>query len=268
PHGFSFVVMPMWTTSYRICMEDFDTIREIFTFIRCTLKGLSFLHDIRIAHRDIDDTNIAANWYCYDMKHRDHRLARILEHYRSPDAVYALFDFDLSLQLPPETSLKECRRPAEEAWIGKLYYHPRDVTQGEWEYNPFALDVACLGNIFLFSFAEAVAVVPLLAPLFGRMTFPSIDSRFIAEEALTFFREIEAGLDPDVLDSKVVLKDSEAVLDDPDLYWARLSPEFQRHWRSHRPIPPSRTMRLLRWAMHRVPGAYKVITYVRKVLRV
>ncbi|KAI0821648.1 hypothetical protein BC628DRAFT_1422467 [Trametes gibbosa] len=191
PHGFSFVVMPMWTTAYRLRLQQLDTIRQVFSFIRCTLMGLSLLHTHRIAHRDIDDSNIVTNWFCYD-NDWDHRLQRILEHCQTPDALYALFDFDLSIQLPAETSLKHCRRPADEALIGKSFYHPGDITMGESYYNPFAYDVACLANIFIFHFSEAIPLVPLLAPLFGKMTISPVANRFTAEEALTFFREIEA----------------------------------------------------------------------------
>ncbi|KAI0821642.1 hypothetical protein BC628DRAFT_1505477 [Trametes gibbosa] len=264
PHGFSFVVMPMWTTAYRLRLQQLDTIRQVFSFIRCTLMGLSLLHTHRIAHRDIDDSNIVTNWFCYD-NDWDHRLQRILEHCQTPDALYALFDFDLSIQLPAETSLKHCRRPADEALIGKSFYHPGDITMGESYYNPFAYDVACLANIFIFHFSEAIPLVPLLAPLFGKMTISPVANRFTAEEALTFFREIEAACSPEVLDGNIVLKASEEALDDPNVYWARVSPDMQRRWQSHRPMLPTRTIRLLRWAMCNT-FVWRTVVYVRDLL--
>ena len=91
------------------------------------------------------------NWYCRDGK-LDSCSQRLREHYSSSSASYALFDYDLALQLPSTASLKDCRRPALEAFLGKSEYHPRDIHQGEGHYNPFAFDVACLGNLFLYHF--------------------------------------------------------------------------------------------------------------------
>lgn len=88
------------------------------------------------------------NWYCTRLE-TDTCVARFREHCRSPSAAYALFDFDMSIQLPPETSLDSCRRPAEEALYGKHLLQPPDIYQGERHYNPFAFDVACLGRLYL-----------------------------------------------------------------------------------------------------------------------
>ena len=63
---------------------------------------------------------------------------------------YCLYDFNLSLRLPPETSLQDCRISSVgvDGW-GTYWAHPQDIAQGEYEYNPFAFDVACLGNVLL-----------------------------------------------------------------------------------------------------------------------
>lgn len=96
-------------------------------------------------------SNMAMNWYCSRFE-TDTCVERRREHIHSSAVVYALFDFDLSLQLPPDTSLKSCRRPADEAFIGKKLYHAPDVYEGERHYNPFAFDVACLGRLYLAHF--------------------------------------------------------------------------------------------------------------------
>lgn len=79
----------------------------------------------------------------------DTRQQAIRESSRSRPITYALFDFNLSLQLPLETSLKNCWRPASEAMLGVSVYHPDDVVQWEPFYNPFAYDVGCLGFLFI-----------------------------------------------------------------------------------------------------------------------
>lgn len=83
-------------------------------------------------------------------------------------------------------------------------------------------------------------IVPVLAPLIGKMTTHSVDERWTAEEALTFFDELQARLPADVLDLGVSLAWDVDPMDDPGLYWDRLSPEFQSSWKSHRPPPLSR----------------------------
>ena len=57
-------------------------------------------------------------------------------------------DYDQSIQLPPEVSLRDCRRPSDEACSGWDLYKPDDVCNGQAEYNPFAFDVGMLGNLF------------------------------------------------------------------------------------------------------------------------
>ncbi|KAI0332328.1 hypothetical protein GY45DRAFT_1274204 [Cubamyces sp. BRFM 1775] len=261
PYKFAFVAMPRWGPIYRI--REFSSVREIITYMRCTLTGLSFLHDHRIAHRDIHESNIMMNWY--GSEDPDECAERRRAHYRSPSAVYALLDFDLSLQLPLEASLRDCRRPAPEALIGKSDYHPFDIHQGERHYNPFAFDVACLGNLFVYYFADAVSVVPLLAVLFVRMTTHVIDDRFTAAEALAFFRSIEAALPPGVLDSAITLKPEYGLLDDPGPYWSRLPPSAQVKWQSHRPPPLTWSTRVLR-RLNTTRLGWKIIPFVRRSL--
>ncbi|KAJ8468443.1 hypothetical protein ONZ51_g9637 [Trametes cubensis] len=258
PYKFTFIATPIYD------IEEFSTIRGVFTFLRCTLTGLEFLHRHRIAHRDIHETNVMINWYCRDGK-LDSCSQRLREHYSSSSASYALFDYDLALQLPSTASLKDCRRPALEAFLGKSEYHPRDIHQGEGHYNPFAFDVACLGNLFLYHFVEAIPTVPLLAVLFSRMTTHVIDDRFTAAEALAFFSDIEAQVPSGVLDSSITLKLDYGPLDDPDLYWLRLSPDDRIKWRSHRTPKLSWSTRVLRW-LNTTRIGWKIIPFVRRSL--
>ncbi|KAI0661357.1 hypothetical protein C8Q70DRAFT_1097725 [Cubamyces menziesii] len=262
PYEFTFAAMPMW--GFMTKVTGFNTIREIAAYIRCTLTGLAFLHNHRIVHRDIHEWNIMVNWYCHNDQ-LDSCTQRPHDHHLSSSVLYAFIDFDLALQLPPATSLKHCRRPADEALITVPTYHPFDICQGERHYNPFAFDVACLGNMFIFYFTEAITVVPILAVLLSRMTTNVIGDRFTAAEALTFFCEVEAQLSQNMLDTGVALKASYDPLDNPDLYWSRLTPESQLRLQLHRPLPLSWTNRALRWLMTTRPGR-KVIPFVRRAL--
>lgn len=59
---------------------------------------------------------------------------------------YALIDFDMSNMLPRTTDRKSYRLSFENALVGSG--GPRDVAQGEFDYDPFAYDVGCLGLFF------------------------------------------------------------------------------------------------------------------------
>jgi hypothetical protein len=60
---------------------------------------------------------------------------------------YALFDFDISIMFNPDSTPAERRLPSEFSWEGG-YHQPYDTSQGELDYDPFAFDVACMGNFF------------------------------------------------------------------------------------------------------------------------
>ncbi|KAI0821651.1 hypothetical protein BC628DRAFT_1394067 [Trametes gibbosa] len=146
-------------------------------------------------------------------------------------------------------------------------YKPFDVNQGERYYNPFAFDVACLGNVYLYWLSKSVSAVPLLAPLFGRMTTSVVNDRWNAEEALTFVREIRAGLTWETLSSQAAQEADLECLDEPELYWHYLSTEFQSRWKSHR---PPRTSWLTKW-VQRANGTHTgcwIIGHMRRILNI
>ncbi|KAH9856663.1 hypothetical protein C2E23DRAFT_940006 [Lenzites betulinus] len=264
PYGFSFVAMPRW--SHWFAPSHLDSIDQVMEFIHGTLTGLAHLHRHRIVHRDISETNILVDWYCrYPTSDQCDQRAR--EHRRSANVAYALFDFDLSLILPLDTSLTACRRPPLESLSGSYLYRPFDLSLGERHYNPFAFDVACLGNLYLCWLNDAISAVPLLAPLFGKMTAHIVNDRWTAEEALLFFNEIQAGLTPEVLDSSILLNGDLACLDNPELYWRRLSLDLQIKWKTYRPPPITWWRKLLR-KVNATDTGYWIVSHVRRLLEI
>ncbi|KAM5542890.1 hypothetical protein V8D89_003274 [Ganoderma adspersum] len=204
PHRYS-----IWGANF--CIQDMQDVRQVLTFIKCLLEGLSFLHANRIAHRDICDFNMVVSCYRPDRDHEkfgdDMRDLR-----RGDDVRYALMDYDQSIQLPLDVSVKDCRRPSNEAQMGWDLYKPLDVWLGESQYNPFAFDVGTLGNLFRVHFWEAVTMVPALPALFDGMTTHVLSRRFSAQEALDFFKGNIESPPEDVLDAPVTLQiDYEAV---------------------------------------------------------
>ncbi|OBZ77033.1 Cell division protein kinase 2 CRK1 [Grifola frondosa] len=157
----SFVLMPMWGDLP--FLKDIKTVREVMDFMLDMLRGLSFLHDQRIAHRDIAHTNLMIN--CFIPTHYlliDKQRPLLEKHRSSSQARYCLFDFNLSKRFPLGLPIESYRSQSTEAFIGWDAFHPRDVYQGEFEYNPFAFDVACLGNLLMFRFADVIPTVNII----------------------------------------------------------------------------------------------------------
>ncbi|PIL33390.1 hypothetical protein GSI_04010 [Ganoderma sinense ZZ0214-1] len=261
PHKYSIVTMPLWGDYPNL--TDMQDVRQVLTFIRCLLEGLTFLHANRIAHRDICDSNMVVSCYRPD---RDHKLFRddLRELRRGPDLRYAFMDYDQSIQLPLDVSVKDCLRPSNEAWIGQDMYKPLDVWLGESLYNPFAFDVGTLGNMFRVYLSEAVPALPPLAALFDGMTTHVLSRRLSAEEALDFFRSNIDSLPQDVLDTPVTLGTDYETMYHPELYWSKLAPPVQAHWSRFRAPPLPRWWHFLNWFMG-LPGCSRIVEFVWRI---
>nr|VWO98560.1 Oligoribonuclease (EC [Ganoderma boninense] len=254
--------MPLWGAHFDI--EDMQDVRQVLTFIRCLLEGLSFLHANRIAHRDIYDGNLVVSCYRPD---RDLKKFRedLHELRRRPDIRYALMDYDQSIQLPLDVSVKHCRRPSDEAWMGWDLYKPLDVWLGETLYNPFAFDVGTLGNLFRAHLFEAVPMVPALAALFDGMTTHVVSRRFSAEEALDFFRNNVDSPPQEVLETQVTLGINYDMMLRPELYWSKLAPPAQAHWSRFRAPPLPRWWHFVNW-LNRFRVGARVVEFVWWIL--
>ncbi|KAI9068263.1 hypothetical protein FKP32DRAFT_1672349, partial [Trametes sanguinea] len=244
PTDCSFLVMPMWGSP--IEPERMQRVGDIVHFVRCTLRGLSYLHRLRIVHRDISAQNIVVNCHSpgVSLKEFSEILSR---HWQAGDVTYAIIDFGQSLQLPPDTSIVDCRRSAEETAYGMNINKPVDGNLGEPFYNPFSYDVAALGFLFRYHFSEAVPALPGLAALFDRMTDYCPPRRMTAQEALQWFEEMIAQQPPACLDANVALECKIQAMCNDDYYWSKLSEVEQLRWRSYRTPPRPLWRRLLGW---------------------
>ncbi len=80
-------------------------------------------------------------------------MNRLVQHGRSSRILYCLIDFNMSVQLPLNTPLRECRLVTKDHIFSYSPFRPLDLNYGEYDYDPFAYDVACLGNMFRSKFA-------------------------------------------------------------------------------------------------------------------
>ncbi|KAI0645510.1 kinase-like domain-containing protein [Trametes meyenii] len=265
PYNFVFLAMPTWCGCNTLDPEKyFVRVGQVLRFIRCLLIGLDYLHKHRIAHRDIKEDNILVNICFLELNHLQFREA-LDEHLGSiMDAAYCLSDFDLSLQLPPCTSLRDCRRPSQESMRGTDIYHPHDTHQGEPYYNPFAFDVACLGKLFIFHLAYTIPTIPALAPLFAKMTTHVLSERFTAAESLEFFDSmIWRGRSETEMSRPLGSKFTLTSLSHPDAYWSKLSISDRTRWKDYK-IPPKSLGRLvLEWLTYPDLG-FAIISAIRR----
>lgn len=178
---------------------------------------------------------------------------------------YAIFDFDVSILLPAVVSIKSQRLPHTAAWIGALS-GPPDISQGEYDYNPFAYDVGILGIEFctrfqvnpLFAIFRLSAYVrlqhltqtiPMLAPLLDKMVTRDVESRFTAEDALSFLRDRRAEMDDIQLMREPEEFRNEMLSNDYETYdrWEGLPPDFVLRWSHFREPKLPYWTKALRW---------------------
>ncbi|KAF8890482.1 kinase-like domain-containing protein [Infundibulicybe gibba] len=256
PYNFSFIVTPRWGRSP--ADPDFTTVYELLYFIKSILCGLTFLHSCRIVHRDIDWKNILINHFSYN--HSFGHKERI-PHRASQQARYCLFDFDISLIVPIGTD----RLPAELSMVGSPWHHPGDTHQGEFDYDPFAYDVACMG-IMLSRFNYLVPTIPLLAPLLDRMTTHVVEHRFTASNALEFCEFIMENLPQSELKKVLPRKPTDGYPRVVDR-WEKLPVDFARAWSAYRETPLSYRIHILRWIGDWQLG-WRLLRWVRRTLRI
>ncbi|KAG6872418.1 hypothetical protein C0995_009932 [Termitomyces sp. Mi166 len=145
---------------------------------------------------------------------------------------------------------------------------PGDTLQGEFDFNPFPFDVGMLGVMFCKEFQHMTRTVPMLAPLFDRMTTRDITRRFKASEALQFFEEHVIPLTPKHVLSLAApgLPYSSLPYDYYDR-WESLDPDFVKEWAAYRepPVPPH--IRILR-EICLYPWVFHIVSSIRRIARI
>ncbi|KAI0630176.1 hypothetical protein C8Q77DRAFT_246721 [Trametes polyzona] len=262
---FSFVALPRWGNVRLLWLQ---TVGEVMQFMRCTSQGLRLLHENRIVHRDISASNVLINHFKPAPYNNMDTKSSVLEFIRSTkveDVHYCLFDFDISDVLPRDVSVKTYRSDSVWTCYGTASYHPQDGWQGEHDYNPFAFDVGCLGNLYKLSFSGVVRLVPLLAPLFDKMTTWDADERFTASEAADFTEHTFSELPKDVFDTTVDLASERC--SDPDVYWSYIPPDVLACWAHYR-TPQLPWTRLLLTKIAESDVGWRLLRFTRRTLSV
>ncbi|KAG5721941.1 hypothetical protein E4T56_gene18397, partial [Termitomyces sp. T112] len=254
-------IMPRW--GIRPLGPPFQRIHEVFHLIHCLLKGLTFLHEHRIAHGDIKTDNILVNHVYRDLFDNRSRSRALLR--SQGKLTYAFCDFDGSTMFPPSMTLDECRLPSHISFNTLCDQAPPDTFQGEFDFNPFAFDVGMLGILFCNRFQYLSRTVPMLAPLLDRMTTRFIERRLKASEALQFFEQEVLPQTPEsILSSRIPPFDSATGLYDTYDRWAGLDSDFVDKWGAFREPPVPLTLKFLRYICE-YPWIFYVVSCIRRV---
>ncbi|KAH0585960.1 hypothetical protein H2248_007246 [Termitomyces sp. 'cryptogamus'] len=245
-------------------IDDFHHVIPVLDVLPCEGHWIAVMPRHRIAHGDIKTSNILVNHVNIDRYDSNDPYRRSLR--SQGKLTYALYDFDGSTMFPPSMSLDECRLPSHISFNTLYGQAPGDTMQGEFDFNPFAFDVGMLGVMFCHEFQHMVCSVPMLAPLFDRMTTRDIARRFKASEALQFF---EQQVIP--LTSKRALSFAAEAIYGHKAYdrydrWKYLDPDFVKKWAAYREPPIPRHILILR-KICLYPWIFDTISYIRRVGR-
>ncbi|KAI0700983.1 kinase-like domain-containing protein [Cerioporus squamosus] len=191
---FSLLVMPY----LRQCNDPpLTNVGEVIDLLDQMLEGLAFLHEHRIAHRDIAVQNVMMDarplypegYHPVRQNYTPDAMYRISPLSRTDRPVrYYYIDFGLSVQFPPGAA------PYVVGDVG------RDTDVPELSdtipYNPFKVDVFALANLFYKEFYQQYNSMDFMTELLVPMRQPQPEARPTIEEALSRWKEIKANLHP------------------------------------------------------------------------
>ncbi|KAF9018075.1 hypothetical protein BDZ89DRAFT_1074198 [Hymenopellis radicata] len=236
----------------------FNSVAETRVVIHSLLSALAFLHGSGIVHRDIAPRNTLVNHFALDSRGRAYPLRSAMR--KDGRMKYVLFDFNLALMFPASATHASCRLPVKGGFFASLNA-PTDLSQGEYDYEPFAFDVGCLGMMFRRVFQHLAPFAPILAPLIDGMVTWDVRARFTAEEALQFFEQHVSHLDENLLHTVP----REYDFNEYDR-WSELPPEFVRTW-VHLRIPPEPITRKILRYMCQYRICDMVVQWIRRIVR-
>ncbi|KAJ3538566.1 hypothetical protein NMY22_g5109 [Coprinellus aureogranulatus] len=180
--GLVFVVMPRWhPLSFHPWIRA-DSVSELFDIAEMHYEGLQFMHEKRVAHRDICPPNCVMNLLCREGRTRYGLRKRGEVH-------YAFIDFDASMAFPEDTDLDTVtvERLSERRPALSLHLEPGPC-------NPFKDDVLNLTDTLENFVRVAQPIVPEIGTFFDNILKGDYDRCPSAAEALKTLRELRANV--------------------------------------------------------------------------
>ncbi|TDL19269.1 hypothetical protein BD410DRAFT_774138 [Rickenella mellea] len=183
-----FIVMPM--------LRNFDSppfflVNEVVDFVHQTLEGLAYMHGQLVAHRDLAYLNVMLDGKpLYPEGHHpilqnftpdSQKLAKVLRRCDVDRVKYYFIDFGISTRFENANAARlVLGNIAQDRDIPELSLHR--------PYDPFAVDVFTLGNIYRQFLMKKYSNLGFLAPLVEAMTHRDPKMRPTAADALSTFR--------------------------------------------------------------------------------
>ncbi|KLO08592.1 hypothetical protein SCHPADRAFT_908516 [Schizopora paradoxa] len=186
-----YMVMPL--------LRDFNdppfyAVKDVVDFVHQTLEGTKFMHNRLVAHRDLarfnimmDGTPLYPKGFHPSRKFRSPSAQRFVRgRYRlhAPPVVYYFVDFGLSTKYEGDGPYR--------AWgiDGQDRDAPELQELGRGFYDPFALDIFTLGNVYKKYLLDKYANLKFLRPLVEIMTRKNPTDRPTINEAMFLFEPI------------------------------------------------------------------------------
>ncbi|OSC97554.1 kinase-like protein [Trametes coccinea BRFM310] len=175
---------------------ELATVGDAVDFVTQMLEGLAFLHNQRVAHRDIAPQNVMMDGRAlYPQGH--HPVWRN----RSPDAIedlvplarmdhpvkYYYIDFGLSVRFSPDQSSLVVGDVGRDAEVPEL--------SSTVPYDAFKADIYALGNLFDKELAQKYHRLEFLQRIVNSMKQRQPASRPTASQLVTMFQETRKTLD-------------------------------------------------------------------------
>ncbi|EJC99800.1 uncharacterized protein FOMMEDRAFT_127984 [Fomitiporia mediterranea MF3/22] len=183
-----FIIMPLLRPFND---PPFFSVDEVLDFMQQTLQGLGFMHKLGVAHRDCSDENIMfdaaemypkgfhASLWSFDAAGN---VARPLRRSDVRSVKYYFTDFGLSSRF----------KEGEPRLVSGREGLDQDVPElsSFKTYDPFAVDIYILGNVFKRHLTTKFTNIQFLTPLVESMTQQVPEKRPSSADALKQFNEL------------------------------------------------------------------------------
>lgn len=175
----------------------FVRVGEVVNFLTQVFEGLAFMHEHLVAHLDPSFRNIMMDGLhllkepCHPVKPLLKACARgeaqHWERFESPEPVrYYFIDFDQSVRFEHPSAVRPVQREfGQDNTAPELHSPP---------YDPFCLDVYCIGRMIFIHILNAYENVEFVRPLVAKMMNPDPAKRPTARDVSSRFEAIRRSL--------------------------------------------------------------------------
>ncbi|TFY50450.1 hypothetical protein EVG20_g11510 [Dentipellis fragilis] len=186
----------------------FGTVGEAFDMVEQALEGLEYLHEMRIAHRDISIANVMMvadrifpRGFHMDSDDQDahgRELSGLRSRTRVGGVKYYIIDFGESMRFGPNDSI------LIDVWSKAGIHAPETLEPGRPPYDAFKTDIYAMGSSLRYlTVQDYRPYFDLLSPLFDAMTVEDPSRRPTASAALEQFRVIKRTYSRTALHSRI-----------------------------------------------------------------